>query len=279
MIVSSQSAVSISKSERALLYGDGCFTTMSVSNGYIELWDMHLARLKYSCERLFIHFKHWEALTAAAFSEAGSVESGVLKILISRGEGGRGYDIKGVTNCKAIITKHSMPQHYSRWRREGIRLSVSEVTLARQPLLAGIKHLNRLEQVLIKHQMSEMDCDDVLVCDDSGAVIETSVGNLLWRKNTDWFTPKLDKCGVDGVMRNHVMNYFNEKNINIEQVDSDISSITSADEMIICNSLMKVIPVAQLFVPEMQKTIHYSMQECPQIQKWLKHSLAGHHAS
>lgn len=279
MIITNSTTNTVSANERALLYGDGCFTTMAVSNGHVELWHLHLARLQNSCKHLGIQFDEWQLLGDKTFDIAKHNPNAVIKILISRGEGGRGYDPTGVLNCKAIISIHDKPSHYLSWQQNGVELSLSDITLARQPLLAGIKHLNRLEQVLIKQNMVGFACDDVVVCDTMGSIIETSVGNLFWRKNHSWFTPKLDNCGVDGVMRNFLFEYFKENNIQLNQIDSDIDELIGADEIFMCNSLMKVVPVSRFVTKTLQKDVSFSMTSHIHIQQWLNQSIPKHYAN
>lgn len=232
--------------DRIALYGDGCFTTIAISQSKAELLDLHLARLKRDCLRLYIDFQLWRELENAITDLALSTVSGVLKVVVSRGQGGRGYSPKNCINPTAYISISKMPKHYKNWRANGISMSISSVKLAIQPLLAGVKHLNRLEQVYIKRELDQVEFEDLLICDMNDHMVESSAGNVFWRKNDMWFTPKLDKCGVNGVMRNRLLDLFETKNIKVKQKHSYTDELFESDELLITNSLMRIVPVYRL---------------------------------
>ncbi|QHJ10243.1 Aminodeoxychorismate lyase [Paraglaciecola mesophila] len=246
MIVNGSPATQLDIADRATQYGDGCFTTMLVKDGTVEYWQAHLTRLKTSCERLFIQFTAWDDLTSNVFAMAQQGSSCVLKVLISRGSGGRGYSPEGANQPIYIISEHPYPSHYDDWQASGIELNVSRVALAKQPLLAGIKHLNRLEQVLIKHELANDAFQDCIVLDTDGVIVESSVGNIFWYHDNVWYTPSLHFSGVEGVMRNHVVDYFSANQITIHQCRETQEAIQSASEVFVCNSLMGIVPVSAI---------------------------------
>ncbi|MDU0355309.1 aminodeoxychorismate lyase [Paraglaciecola aquimarina] len=222
MIVNGQFQTEISITDRALQYGDGCFTTIACRNGCLEFYDDHIQRLKTSCHKLAIQFSAWEELTRSIHASLQNLNDQtrdlVIKVLISRGQGGRGYSPKGCSTPNYIITHHPYPQHYNQLQQNGIKLTVSPIQLAKQPLLAGIKHLNRMEQVLIKNDLLNSDFDDALVCDTDGAIIESSIANCFWKQDGQWFTPDLTHSGVEGVMRKQVIYLFEKHGINLDFV-------------------------------------------------------------
>ena len=249
MIVNGQSQTFLNLADRAIQYGDGCFTTISVINGKAELWAQHLQRLKSSCERLHIKFTNWQNLQTDVERLISDKNDTVLKIIISRGEGGRGYGIQNVGSPSYILTLHGKLGHFKKWQQVGISLTLSPITLAKQPLLAGIKHLNRLEQVLIKQSLEQTDYVDAVVCDTDKMLVETSIGNLFWRQGLVWYTPELIYAGVEGVMRNHVMDEVRANShlkMTVQEVRTTVCSLTEADEVFVCNSLMKVVPVTRI---------------------------------
>lgn len=243
MIVNGQQTTQINIADRATQYGDGCFTTMAVDFGDVAHWEAHLTRLKNSCDRLYIAFERWDELRHWVFELAHNYQSCVIKVMISRGEGGRGYGIAGTGNPSYIITRHDMPAHYSTWRNNGIELNVSTITLAKQPLLAGLKHLNRLEQVLVKRELEQDAFHDCIVMDTDNLIVETSAGNLFWHKDDTWFTPSLSYSGVEGVMRNHVIELFKAMGSQILECRNSLDILQQASEVFVCNSLMGVVPV------------------------------------
>jgi 4-amino-4-deoxychorismate lyase len=168
-----------------------------------------------------------------------------------------------------FVSQHEFPDHYQKWQEQGISVAVSPVLLAKQPLLAGIKHLNRLEQVLIKQQLQQTSFDDVIVCDNEQHIIETSAANLFWRKGSDWYTPDLTGSGVDGVMRNQLLRYFATHNNPATIIQTGLRAILAADEVFICNSLMKVVPVLNIQVTPDTQVIHYKPKQKIDMLNWL----------
>jgi 4-amino-4-deoxychorismate lyase len=266
MIVNGHKQHQIAIADRALQYGDGCFTTMAFRNDYLELFDAHIERLKLACKTLFIDFDKWSELERCIIESLSVNVDCVIKIIITRGVGGRGYSPQGAVTPSFIITHHTIPSHYACWQFKGIKLTISPIMLACQPLLAGIKHLNRLEQVLVKQALAQTSFDDVVVCDYQQKIIETSVGNLFWYKDSVWYTSDLSKCGVEGVMRNHVLSVMQEKRIECQIVKQDLSALFSAQELFVCNSLMLLISVVSLFDPINQQSKHYIVEQTKQLQ-------------
>jgi 4-amino-4-deoxychorismate lyase len=270
MIVNGSQQQHINIADRAFQYGDGCFTTMAFRSGYLEFFDAHIERLKSACFALSINFDKWSDLKNCIVDSLQSKTDCVVKIIISRGEGGRGYNPIGAGNPNYIISFHPIPKNYSLWQTQGINLTTSPISLARQPLLAGIKHLNRLEQVLIKQKLSDTHFDDAIVCDTQRQIVETSVGNLFWFKDNDWFTADLLESGVEGVMRNQIQAVMQQKGLNCRVVREDVSVLHSAREVFVCNSLMVLVPVTSLFDPNTQKTTNYVVEYTKNLQQYLQ---------
>lgn len=243
MIVNGHYTSQLNLADRATQYGDGCFTTIAVSAGKLEYWSEHLQRLHSSCARLHIEFTRWIELEDNLHTLAEKKGQGVLKVIISRGEGGRGYGLKGVGLATYIITEHDMPTHYRGWQQAGIKLNVSPIQLAKQPLLAGLKHLNRLEQVMIKRHLEQSVFDDCLVTDTDSMLVESSAGNLFWRQGDIWYTPELTSCGVEGVMRNQLFELIRQQDDQVQQIRATLDILQEADEVLVCNCLMKIVPV------------------------------------
>lgn len=129
------------------------------------------------------------------------------------------------------------------WRTEGITLALSPVRLGRNPMLAGIKHLNRLEQVLIRSHLEQTNADEALVLDSEGWVTECCAANLFWRKENVVYTPRLDQAGVNGIMRQFCLQSLAQSPFQVVEVYAREDALMQADEMVICNALMPVIPV------------------------------------
>lgn len=231
--------------DRAIQFGDGCFTTARIVEGKVCLLNAHLHRLQTACERLFIPFAQWAELAKEMAEQALGINRGVLKVIISRGSGGRGYSATGCLHPVRILSVSAYPAHYDRWRTEGIALTLSPVRLGRNPQLAGIKHLNRLEQVLIRSHLEQTDADEALVLDSEGFITECCAANLFWRQGKDVFTPRLDQAGVNGLMRQFCLRQLAHSGFRVVEVQVPEAALKDADEIVVCNALMPVVPVRQ----------------------------------
>lgn len=267
MIIKGRQGESVPASDRALHYGDGCFTTARVTAaGEVALLAAHLQRLQSDSQALSIPFSQWQTLEQDITETAKSNPDTVLKVLISRGSGGRGYGIEGADDPNWIVSIHPFPQHYADLRNQGIKVGISPVTLAEQPLLAGIKHLNRLEQVLSKIALQKTTWDDALICDNKGFLVEATAANLFWGENGQWFTPSLDKCGIEGVMRNHLLAVLRSRNSDVRIKSALPSTLSRCTDMFICNSLMGIVPVHTMELTDGQQ-IRFANQSVAGLQR------------
>ncbi len=212
---------------------------MRVENGRVSLWRYHLARLEHDSSRLGLKLD-LSYLSHHVAAAADQLSNGVLKLHISSGVGGRGYARPEHPDMQYRLSEHAVPAHYAKWRTEGITTEVSPVKLGLQPLLAGIKHLNRLEQVLIKQHMR---CDDAIVCDIHNHLIEGSASNLFWMIDGQWVTPALDQCGVAGVYRAFVLDVLKDQGTAVQTGHFDVASLEHASAVFLCNTLMGIVPV------------------------------------
>jgi len=229
----------ISIADRAFNYGDGIFTTAKICHGKIEFLAQHMERLRASCKMFAIDFSQKSEIISEITSQAKHYTQGVIKIVISAGQGGRGYSRKGVGKSNVVISIHDVPEHYEMWQQEGIELGTASYQLGLNPMLKGIKQLNRLEQVLIRAELDKRSEDDLVVTNIKGHVIEASAANIFWFKGEQLFTPNLDESGIFGIIRQEIIDINSAVNI----VSTDINSLEEATAMFICNSVMGIIPV------------------------------------
>ncbi|KKO44223.1 4-amino-4-deoxychorismate lyase [Arsukibacterium ikkense] len=230
----------ISINDRCFLYGDGFFSTVRVVKGVAQYWPLHLARLQATAARLGITVPDWRQVTQAVNDALGAAnaDNQVLKIQISRGEGNRGYSPVGIAPASIYISLSPMPD-YRHWQQQGVKLALAELRLAVQPALAGLKHCNRLEQVLLKQEASKRAVDDLLVCDQQGYVTEAIAANLFLHRAGRWYTPELNRAGVAGVMRSQLLHFRPD----IELVNWQMSELADVDAMVLSNALMGLVPV------------------------------------
>lgn len=229
----------ISARDRSFNYGDGIFTTMQVRDGSIQLWPLHLQRLQRSAEQLGFGVIDWLRVQQQVQAAITAAEQ-VIKLLVSRGEGGRGYAPAEAGAPGIYISASPMPD-YRLAQQQGISLAIATLQLAVQPLLAGLKHNNRLEQVLLKQELASTDADDLLVLDQQGFITEVSAANVFLHRDGNWHTPELQRAGVAGVMRQHIL-----QQANIAQVNWGITELASVDAIFICNALMGIVPVRSI---------------------------------
>ena len=234
----------ISLSDRAVQFGDGCFTTARVLDGRVQWQPAHLSRLQRGAAALMIQGVDWQALEQEMVQAAAAQGQGVLKVIITRGSGGRGYSPAGCLQPTQIVTTSLYPAHYNDWRERGVTLAQSPVALAQSPLLAGIKHLNRLEQVMIRLHLEQTTADEALVLDTSGMLVECCAANLFWRTGQRVMTPDVTLSGIDGIMRQHILALLADRpDYHTEIVRAPVSALAGADEVFICNALMPLLPV------------------------------------
>ncbi|QRH03653.1 aminodeoxychorismate lyase [Shewanella litorisediminis] len=238
--------MAISPMDRGLAYGDGLFATMRVlPRGEIAFLDTHLSRLQQGAARLGFALPMDDIrkrVTRAASSHPGRG----LKLLVSRGAGGRGYLAPSDPQLLLVLSVFDLPAHYRDWQRQGICLFSSEMTLAKQPKLAGMKHLNRLEQVLIRAQTLPDWAQDFLVADTDGAVIEASMANLIFITGGAAFTPYHAFAGVSGVMREQIIQALLERGYRVvaDRLGPDI--LAKAEAVLMCNSLLGLVDVLRI---------------------------------
>ncbi|MEZ8147620.1 aminodeoxychorismate lyase [Enterovibrio norvegicus] len=235
----------ISISDRGLQYGDGCFSTLLLESGVVAAWPLHEARLRDNASRLGITDIDWPSVASWVQDAAKSTEStdkAVLKVIITRGAGGRGYSPEGCNAPNVIVSTHAYPAHYEAWREKGIAMVLLEQPLGISPL-AGIKHLNRLEQVMLKREVDSSGMDDGVACDMSGNLVETSASNLFWRIGKMIYTPDLQRAGVAGTMRTQVIAAAKALGFDVQEVLSSPDALFRAEEVFITNAVMGVMPV------------------------------------
>ena len=267
----------IASSDRAFNYGDGVFTTICVVNDHPELLSLHLSRLLHDCAAIGLSIDT-HILERAIGSKIGELQASaclkrketsqigdgkdslsdgesspsqhdkseikyVLKVHVSGGEAGRGYSRDEANPALVRLTQHPYPTHYDTLSATGVTLMCAQTALAIQPALAGIKHMNRLEQVLIKREINQANVDDALVCDTQGNVIECSAGNVFFYADNTWCTPSLTGSGVNGVVRQCLLNALSDENLSFKEGVFTLSDIKGANCVVITNALMKVLPV------------------------------------
>ena len=231
-----QQSESISLLDRAFQYGDGCFTTVRFHQNVMELESLHRARLKLSTERLYLDcdFALLDVSIEQLKKSFGQL-NGTLKVLISRGEGDRGY---AMPTHDADIFVFYYPKETSNFQPEFIQSGVLDQAMGlTMPNLVGLKSLNRLEQVMLKKEAQEKGWIEALVTDVQGSVVEGVSSNCFIRINNTWITPELRYNGVHGVMRAEILARMQHYDIACVQRLIDVDEISSIQSLFFCNAL------------------------------------------
>ena len=231
----------IAPTDRGLAYGDGVFETIAVRDGVPLHLERHLARLKAGCARLGFAPP---PLEGDLRDRASGHARAVLKVIVTRGEGGRGYLPPEDPVPTRVISLYAWPSHEPEWAERGVAVRWCDTRLAIQPALAGLKHLNRLEQVLARAEWEGMDqWQEGLMRDMDDNVIEATQANVFVVKGGHLHTPRLDRCGIAGITRGRLIEAADELGVACDEVVLDESAVESADEVFLCNSIIGVWPV------------------------------------
>ena len=229
---------------RGLLYGDGLFTTLAVHATRPLLAELHRARLERGCRRLGLCFPGHAVLEQELQQACQGLQQGVLRLQLCRASeaSGGGYRPPPGAETIRILSVHP-------WRSPattGAILRLCRVRLAHQPFLAGIKHLNRLEQVLAAAECLEPDIDEGLMLDEQGYMVEGTHSNLFLIEGRCLYTPPLYGCGVAGVMREAI--FASASRLQLLPVVTPLlpARLYTADEVFISNSLIGVRPVLKV---------------------------------
>jgi len=248
----------ISTYDRGLAYGDGLFTTAKIVDGCVQMLSQHIERLRHGCNILKIQGCNFSTVESHLVDVAHRYETAVLKVMVTAGEGGRGYSRQGTSSPNIIVKVAAFPTHYYDWQKNGIVMCDASIQLGLNPLFAGLKHLNRLEQVLIRDELDQKDVDDLFVYDLNNNLIETSCANVFWFEAGQLFTPEIKTSGVAGLIRAKIIKHFPNTKI----IQATHNNLKCADAIFITNSVMEIVPVRQYQGTEldMDKVHQFSAQ-------------------
>lgn len=235
-----ESAPGLPAGLRALHYGDGVFRTCLNWNGVILDLDEHLDHLRRDARQLGMSPPDREILRQD-LQQAVDATPSVLKLTLSRRAGGRGYRAQD-DGTDRIVMRSTAPRYPAAHWSRGVRLRDSELRLAIQPALAGIKHLNRLEQVLASREF-RADDEELLMRDSENNIVCGTRSNLFWVHGGVLHTPGLRRCGVAGVMRGRILRIAARIGLETRLCEAARDSLLDADEILLSNSLIGVWPV------------------------------------
>ncbi len=247
-LVNGKQTSTISIDDRGLTYGDGVFRTIAISDAKPKYLAQHLQKLGNDCERMAIPVPDRLLLNEEINLLCSRLiaDKAVLKIIVTRGVGERGYRINPYSNPSRILALYAWPDYPVNYYLQGVRVGICNTRLSSNSQLAGIKHLNRLEQILARNEWQDNDIGEGLMLDGHNHVISGTSSNLFMVKNNTLLTPKLKYAGVTGVMREIILNKVSLIGINCEIKNISLADLYEADELFLTNSLIGIWPVKQL---------------------------------
>ena len=263
MLINGKPGNTISIRDRGLLYGDGVFRTLRATQGKALHWPLHYLKLQYDCAKLGIACPDEALLRAELDQVLAQHPDGVVKLIVTRGEGARGY----TPSVDAVPTRiwdfSPLPDYPPEWTTQGIKVYICSLRLSAQPRLACVKHLNRLENVLAAVELNDAQLHgepaaEGLLLDAEGHLIEGTRSNLFLVSKGQLITPDLSRCGVAGIQRGRVMAWALQHGITLHVRDVWLEEALHADELFVVNSVIGLWPVCEL---EQRHWSHFPIAE------------------
>ena len=247
IIINGKKASKISVNDRGFQYGDGIFETIACKNSSLIYWNEHLQRLNNACKILRLNPVD-EATWLKDISKIikDHDKDCVIKLIYSRGEGQRGYKLPEPTEPVRVVMSSAMPVYAEDIYHQGVKLMVCKTPASSNSRLAGLKHLNKLDAVLARSEWSDETIFEGLMLDDYGNVIEGTMSNLFAVKNNSLYTPILKRSGVNGIIRQRIIDLAKNANVVTQQIEIKLDKLLEMDEIFITNSLIGLCPVNQL---------------------------------
>jgi 4-amino-4-deoxychorismate lyase len=230
--------VEFALNDRGLTYGDGVFETILLHAGKLVWWREHWQRLARGASVLKIKTPDEAIVRSASQHFLANADTGVLKIILTRGSGGRGYAVPENQDPRIIISMHPAPSPI----HSAVNLRWCETRLARQPLLAGIKHLNRIEQVLARNEWQDRNIFEGLMCDTEGNVVCATSANIFAKIRGQWLSPKIDQAGIAGIARTWVLRQWPQ----VREAHLSRLQVEQAESIFICNAVRGILAVNSL---------------------------------
>jgi 4-amino-4-deoxychorismate lyase len=251
MLVNGLPGNTISIRDRGLLYGDGVFRTIRASKGRALCWSLHYLKLQHDCQKLGIDCPDEALLLGELDRVLAQHPDGIVKLIVTRGEGMRGYAPSPDAKPTRIWDFSPLPEYPAEWTVRGVKAHVCQLRLPAQPRLACIKHLNRLENVLAAMELRDAQAHDRdiaegLLLDAEGHVIEGTRSNLFMLSQGRLVTPDLSRCGVAGIQRGRVMAWALQHGVPLQVRDIALDEALQAEELFLVNSVIGLWPVREL---------------------------------
>lgn len=245
-LINGVASESIAANDRGLQYGDGVFRTLRVAGGTALHWQRHYAKLAHDCAALDIRCPEPDLLASELARLADRQTDGVAKIIVTRGEGARGYAVTPAAPATRILSMHPVPDYPSAWAGQGVKVHLCRLRLSIQPRLAGVKHLNRLENVLARGEWNDPAIAEGLLLDSADNVIEGVMSNLFISEGETLVTPDLRHCGVAGVQRERILERAAAQGVTCRVEPISLERLLRADEAMLVNSIIELWAIREI---------------------------------
>jgi len=234
----------LSVMDRGLHYGDGLFETIACIEGKPQFWNEHIERMRLGAKKLGIEFSAIENFQYDVLSmlQEHSVSNCVIKLMLTRGQGERGYRSSSAQKVTRIVVLSDLPQYPDDYMNQGIKVCLCHHPVSNNSRLAGIKHLNRLDNVLARNEWQN-EYQEGLMLDESSDIIEGTMSNVFAVKNNQLHTPSLSLSGVNGIIRDQVLSIAQEQGIEVYVSEIKKEELKNMDEIFVCNSIIGIWPV------------------------------------
>jgi 4-amino-4-deoxychorismate lyase len=238
------SLVGVSPLDRGLQFGDGLFETIAWRRGRPRFLSLHVERLSLGCQRLHINLGSIGPIQREIRGALAGADTALIKLIISRGEAvARGYGWTGKESATRILLRYPWPPEDATAQSEGVRVRIARMRLGENAALAGMKHLNRLEQVLARSEVPADDAPELLLFSSSGQLVSGTMSNVFIVQNGRLRTPRVDLCGVAGVMRRVVLREAAKAGIVTEECALSATDLSAATEVFLTNARIGIWPV------------------------------------
>jgi len=237
----------VSPFDRGLHFGDGLFETIACRRGRPRFLTLHLERLASGCERLGIETGGLPDIQTEVRALASEVDSAIIKVILTRGTAlERGYRASGREKATRITFRYAWPTETATESQVGIRVRTARLRLGENPALAGLKSCNRLEQVLARREWTDPGIAESLLFSSSGRLVSGTMSNVFVVEGSRLRTPRLDLCGVAGVMRRVVLREAGRAGMPVQEEVLNVDDLHKAEELFLTNARMGVWPVREL---------------------------------
>lgn len=246
ILVNGAASDALDAADRGLAYGDGVFRTLAIRGGQPLSWTRHYHKLARDCDAVSIPCPAGDTLRDEIDRLAAHERDCAAKIIITRGTGQRGYAAPSELQPTRIVMSCALPRHPAEFAQSGVKVHLCSLRLGFQPALAGVKHLNRLENVLARAEWSDPDIAEGLMFDGEGNVIGGTMSNLFIVERDALVTPDLNRCGVAGVTRDRIIEAAAGHRVTCRVEHIGLSRVLHAQEALLVNSLIGVWQVRAL---------------------------------